>query len=118
MPDEIMIIVVTAIVAGSVLAAMAMLLGFARSRAKDRLPSAKQEGPSLTTSELERIMRQAVEAATTPLAEQIARLEEHLGIQEEDPAGLLEAARLPDFEDALEEIEEPAPEPARRTISR
>lgn len=75
MPEEVAIIAVMAILSGSVLSIVRMVLGY-RERTRGVVSGpAKQAAGSITTSELERMMRTAVQDATAPLAERIARLE-------------------------------------------
>lgn len=79
MPEEILIIVIFSIVSGSILSMVRMILGYReRTRGVVQTPPAKlsaSTSSSITTSELERLMRSAVQDATAPLAERISRLE-------------------------------------------
>ena len=79
MPEEILIIVVLGILSGTVVSLVRMVLGYReRTRGIVQPPAAKlsaSSSSSITTSELERLMRSAVQDATAPLAERIARLE-------------------------------------------
>lgn len=68
MPEEILIIIIVSIVAASVISIVRMGLNFAEK-------TRTSEGSTLTTSELERMMRRAVEDATAPLARKVEDLE-------------------------------------------
>jgi len=68
MPEEILIIIIVSIVAASVISIVRMGLNFAEKKSTS-------EGSTLTTSELERMMRRAVEDATAPLARKVEDLE-------------------------------------------
>jgi len=68
MPEEILIIIIVSIVAASVISIVRMGLNFAEK-------TSTSEGSTLTTSELERMMRRAVEDATAPLARKVEDLE-------------------------------------------
>lgn len=75
-PEAIMIMVIVAILAGSFMIASIFksIFRYAQSRhQKETVP-----GSSLTTGELERLVRKAVEDATEPLHDRIDRLEERL----------------------------------------
>lgn len=76
MPEEILIIVIFSILSGTVVSLVRMILGYReRTRGVVQPGPAKLPSSSITTSELERLMRSAVEDATAPLADRIARLE-------------------------------------------
>ena len=99
MQEEIMIIAVVSIIAGTLMIASIIksIFGYAKSRNQQ----GSAPGSSLTTSELERLVRTAVEEATEPLHAKIDRLEARL-----DETPLLEAASreppLHELEDADE----------------
>ncbi len=86
MPDEVFVIILVAILAGTM-----MVAGIARSIFKylSSRHQPIQAGSSLTAGELERLLREAVEEATAPLAAQIDALERRL-----DERRLLEAPPL------------------------
>ncbi len=75
MPDEVFVIILVAILAGTM-----MVAGIARSIFKylSSRHQPIQAGSSLTAGELERLLREAVEEATAPLAAQIDALERRL----------------------------------------
>ena len=73
MPEEIFIIVVVAIVAGTV-TSLARI--FVKARRDESGGSA--QGSSLTSSELRQLLLEAVEEGTQPLAARVERLEEQL----------------------------------------
>lgn len=76
MPEEVAIIAVMAILSGTFVSVVRMVLGYReRVRGVESKSPAKTTSGSITTSELERMMRSAVQDATAPLAERIARLE-------------------------------------------
>jgi hypothetical protein len=90
MQDEIFFIVITAIIACTIIVTTIVksIFGIAKQKADLRSTSS---GSSLTTSELERMLRQVVGEATDPLYERMEALEERLN------APMLEARR-PDIE--------------------
>jgi len=81
MPDEIVAIVIISILAGTFMSIIRMVLGYKERR----LTSGKMGESSLTTSELERMMRRAVEEATEPLVRKIDDLEFELATRKEAP---------------------------------
>jgi len=72
MPEEVLILFVITLMSAFVLTFTSMIL---RHRRKRRQSSAVSEGQSMTTSDLERLMRQAVEDATLPLVTKVEDLE-------------------------------------------
>lgn len=83
MPEEVMAIAIVAIVFGSIVTIVKSVLSYRErtrfgtsSRQLERSSSA--EGTSLTTSELEDMMRRAVADATAPLQTRMARLEKQV----------------------------------------
>ncbi len=78
MPDEILAIVLVSIAAGTGLSFMRMILAH-RSGQQDR--SSSSADSSLTTSELERMMKRSVESVVAPLADKIENLELQLSRQ-------------------------------------
>ena len=115
MPDEIVIIIVTAISAGTLLALVAMILGSLRSRRKDKQKIQQAKGSNVSTGELKKLMREAVSEGTRDLVERIEDLEDQLEEALARPPEL-EAART-DLYDELDEPEE-AREPIRRRRTR
>jgi len=72
MPEEILILFIITLMSVFVLTFTSMIL---RHRRKRRDVKAVSDDQSMTTSELERLMRQAVEDATQPLAMKVEDLE-------------------------------------------
>lgn len=84
MPFEIFVIVIVAIIAGTVSGIVKQALNYKRETRGIR-PS--QEGSSLTTSELRRMLEEVVAEATAPLAEQVKALERRLEAEHRLPSG-------------------------------
>lgn len=106
MPDEVFVIVIVAIVAGTFSGLVKQILNYLR----ERRPTAGSSESSLTTSELQRLMKAAVEEATEPLEARLEAMEAKL-----DPARALPPADA-DRDDRVEARPEPAEvERARRT---
>lgn len=80
MPEEIMIIIVLGIIAGTVTSLAKIIVGYLQSRS-----GAPARGEGVTTRELEAVMRRAVEDATQPLLARIDDLEDRLVEQERLP---------------------------------
>jgi len=72
MPEEILAIVLVSIAAGTGLSLMRMILAHRAGRRDKSSPSTDS---SLTTSELERMMKRAVESVIAPLVDKIEDLE-------------------------------------------
>ena len=108
MPEEILIIVVMSIFAGTAISIIRMILGF---RERKGLRGSAQ-GSSLTTSELERMMRRVVQEATGPLVDKIDNLEFELATANKPPQ--LEEART----DLLLDVETEDPEEVSQTVPR
>ncbi len=72
MPEEILILFIITLMSAFVLTFTSMIL---RHRRKRRQTNTVTEGQSMTTSDLERLMRQAVEDATLPLVSKVEDLE-------------------------------------------
>lgn len=112
MPEEILVIVILSIVAGTITSMTKMILSH-RERTRGGIPQREASGQSsVTTSELERMMHRAVRKATDPLLDRIEELEDRF----EAPA-LPEKGERIDLDAALEERSAPAMAP-RRTRSR
>jgi len=79
MPEEILIIVLVSIFSGTAISLLRMVLGY-RERRGTR---GTAQGSSLTTSELERMMRRAVEEATAPLVKKLEDLEFEMAAKHE-----------------------------------
>lgn len=75
MPFEIFVIVIVAIVAGTVSGIVKQALNYKRETRGIR---SSKEGSSLTTSELRRMLEEVVAEATMPLAEQVKALQHRL----------------------------------------
>ncbi len=107
MQEEILIIIIVSIVAASIISIVRMGLNYAEKTGT----SGTSEGSSLTTSELERMMRLAVEAATAPLTKKVEDLESEI-VTINQPQQLGEARKdlLIDLEDEqLQEAADPVP---------
>ena len=78
MPEEILALAILSIISFTVLSIVGMSL---RYKSKKAQRSAVSGSSSLTTSELERMMKRAVRDATGPLEEKIESLEDALVIQ-------------------------------------
>ncbi len=72
MPEEILLLFVLMLLGTFTLTFMSMIL---RHKRKRRQANDRAEESSMTTSELEKLMRRAVEDATAPLAEKVEDLE-------------------------------------------
>ncbi len=78
MPEEIFIIIVVSILAGTFSGIVKMVLEFMKAR-QGALPSGNK-ADSMTASELERLLENAVRQGTTDLSERLDAIEERLGI--------------------------------------
>jgi len=74
MPEEILLIIVTSIMAGTLMALFGMTLNYRKSKFEYRT----SEPSGLAKSELEDMIRSAVTEATLPLAEKIDALQDRL----------------------------------------
>ncbi len=106
MPEEVAVIAIVAIVFGSVITIVKSVLAYRKdvrqgSRGEIASKSSVSEGASLTTSELEGMMRRAVADATAPLADRIDLLESRMS----------GSVRLPEADNVPERSE-----PVRKTI--
>ena len=108
MPEEIALIIVVSILAGCTTA-----ITIVRTVIKYKMGGVKKEdGSSLKTSELQTMLRAAVEEATQPLSDKIDRLEQRL--KEGDAPRLLDAKSSDWLEVDEEEIADEVPQPVRR----
>jgi hypothetical protein len=98
MPEEILAIVIISIFAGTAMSMVRMILSY--KERKSMSSTGSHAGSSLTTSELERMMKRAVEEATEPLVHKIDDLENELALRQSTPQ--LEAPRT----DLLLEMDE------------
>ncbi|HMB90256.1 MAG TPA: hypothetical protein VKP65_05370 [Rhodothermales bacterium] len=112
MPEEPFIVLALAIVAGTFFAVVKAVLGYLSS--KHQVPSGKLgAGSSLTTSELESMIRRAVDEANAPMRRRLEVLEAIVTDPEERAqlsprqAGLL---------DELEELDAADPVVAKRRV--
>ena len=111
MPEEILAITIVAIVFGSIVTIVKSVLGYRERTRFGVTPRAGSRshssgGASLTTSELEDMMRRAVADATAPLAERMDVLESHVA----------SARRLPEADLLQDPLESPEQAPVRKTI--
>ncbi|MFQ5569276.1 MAG: hypothetical protein ACE5G0_06350 [Rhodothermales bacterium] len=97
MPEELVVITVFALLAGTVtiITVVKSILRYLSSKHQPVTPSS-----SMTSSELREIIRSAVEDATHPLAERVDRLEQRL-----DAPGRLEAPARSDLLGGMDEYE-------------
>ncbi|GMQ80889.1 MAG: hypothetical protein BMS9Abin05_0318 [Rhodothermia bacterium] len=113
MPEEILAIIIVSIAAVTTLSIIRMTLNY---RARGGV-SGTSEGSSMTTSELERMMRRAVEDATAPLTKKVEDLEFEIATRNR-PQQLEEARKdlLNDLEDEqLQESSDPVPVKSRES---
>ena len=100
MPTEIFILVLVSMGGGMFMGIVSMILKYLREQSEGL------GGPSLTTSELEAMMRRAVEEANAPLLGRVEAIEERLEalprlaahgdewLDEEEPEAALQPPRL------------------------
>ena len=74
MPEEIAVIVIVAIACGTASSIIRSIFSYLKAR--EQQPAGR--GSSLTTSELEAMLRQVVEEAVQPLGDRVARIEDRL----------------------------------------
>jgi hypothetical protein len=104
MPEEIMAVLIIAILAGTTMIVALTKMNLAhKERSMGIGKKTSSGGSSVTTSELERMLQKAVKKATDPLVERMDEIEDRIGTQ---PA-LPEAEPLIEFDEVFE-----APEPA------
>lgn len=114
MPEEIMIIVIIAIISGSVVSIVKTVVGNKYSDRKDKPRLETPSSASMTTSELKAMLRETVTDATQPLVERIERLEDQMYLDERD----LPALNAADANPLLERSEEVEKEEAQRGTRR
>jgi hypothetical protein len=80
MPEEIFVIIMFSMFVGMVLGTVRMVLNYKQARldARSPHPALSPADNSLTTSELQHLLRKAVEEGTRPLVARIEALEEAL----------------------------------------
>ncbi|MEM8486961.1 MAG: hypothetical protein AAF564_15515 [Bacteroidota bacterium] len=103
MPEEIFVIIVVAIGAGTFMSIVGMMINYLKTR------SEQGTGNSMTTSELEGMIQKWIEESTQPLVDRLDEMEAQLNSADKS-GGLLDGM------DAYEDDE--ALEPARREKSR
>lgn len=108
MPEEILIITLFAIAAGTLISVLKIFMGF---RERKRTVGGHRDS-SMTTSELERMMRRAVTEASKPMMDKIEDLEFELSTWNK-PRKLEEAST--DLLMDIDEIEEEAAPVRRKT---
>ena len=108
MPEEVFIIVVIAILAGTFSGVVKMIIEYLKSR--QSVPNAHAKSGALTSSELERLIVSAVERANQSLADRLEAIEDRL-----DSASMLEAppSRLELPSDTTESAAEVSASPRR-----
>ncbi len=74
MPDEILVIIVISIIAGTLMGLLGMTLNYRKTKFQAR----QEEGGGLTQSELEAMIERAVGRATAPLEDKIDQLQTRL----------------------------------------
>jgi len=113
MPEEILAIILVSIVAVTILSIVRMSLNYRVRRGV----SGTSGGSSLTTSELERMMRRAVEDATAPLTKKVEDLEFEIATRKKpQQLGVARKDLLIDLEDEqVQEIAEPVPVKSRES---
>jgi len=115
MPKEVVIIVVVAIIAGTISSIMKHIFSYAKARVREQ----PREGSSLTTSELQRMLQAAVAEGNARLEERFDLLEARLARLEkaESPAALeVHAGQRIDSRLLEETPETPEPAPVSRRV--
>ncbi|MFK7844983.1 MAG: hypothetical protein AB8G77_06775 [Rhodothermales bacterium] len=97
MPQEIFVIIIVAIAAGTFSGVVSQIIGYMKSRTQDSPAS----DASMTTSELESMIQKWIGEATLPLTSRLDRIEEHL-----DPAKLNESLGRKSILDDMDGFEE------------
>lgn len=110
MPFEIMVIIIVAIVAGTLGGIAKQFLTYMQSR-----QSPGRAESTLTTSGLQRIVEESVERANLPLLEKIERLEKRLNAPEARRPSSHEDPERTDLLDRGLLASSDEPEPAHRT---
>ncbi len=113
MQEEVVVIVMTAIIAGTLMVATFMRGIFKYLTSRHQPVVREAGGESLTAGELERLLREAVEDAVAPLVDKIERLEERLSAPEDR---LQDAAEPRLTLDAEELVAEETPVRPRRAV--
>lgn len=103
MPEEIFVIIVVAICAGTFMSIVGMMINYLKTRPQ------QGTGNSMTTSELEGMIQKWIEESTQPLVDRLDEMEARLDSADK-PGALLDGM------DAYEDSE--VLEPARREKSR
>ena len=115
MPEEIAIIIVISILAGTFSGILRMILNYKKARMG--ITGGTRSDASMTTSELERLLFKVVEEATEPLMQRIDDLELLLEKQTQEAPRLNKASTdLMADVDAMKPME-PMPAPRRRSRS-
>ncbi len=78
MPEEIMIIVIFAIIAGSITSTIRMILSHREKTMGVRKKDSNSDSSSVTTSELERMLHRVVRQAMGPLDDRLDEIEDRL----------------------------------------
>lgn len=91
MPEEILIIIIVSIFAGTAMSIIRMVLGYKERRGL----RGTAHGSSLTTSELEKMMRRAVEEATAPLVQKLVKKIEDLEFEMATKQGVKQLDEAP-----------------------
>lgn len=102
MPDEIFVLMVIALGGGLVLGLVSQIFTFVKWKIERESSGGAAEQSSLTTSELEKMMRRAVEEATQPLVDRVESLEDELALHPKQLTGKAEKGLL-DLDDDLAE---------------
>lgn len=111
MPEEVFLIVMTAIAAGTLTSIVKLVVNYLQGR---DVKSRSNQGSSLTTSELQRIIEETVQRAIEPLAGKIDRLEYRLDssqkkdqnlLEKKSESGLLEEGDVYGMEDVPEKVQ-------------
>ena len=91
MPEEIMIIIIVSIIAGTISSIVRSIMGVAKARAQ----SPATPGSSLTTSELQRMLQAAVAEGNTRIEARFDELEARLDrLEGQEPLGPSTQARI------------------------
>lgn len=98
MPDEVFVIVLVAIVAGTLSGIVKQILSYKRDKVQQGHASGAADQSGVTTSELKALMQEAVEDATMPLVAEIEDLRTHLERLERTTLPEADATRLLDVE--------------------
>ncbi len=113
MPEEIVAIIIIAIVAGTITGVIKQILQYKRDTKLQQGGVANAQG-GVTTSELKGLLREAVEEATAPLVDEVERLREQMARLERPALPEAEMTRLLDADD----VEPPSTEAVRASRRR